>query len=271
MLLFAPMGDERAQPGAGGAGALAGGPVALVARIRGGAGGRAALWWWSGTVFGRRAGELAKPLLTVTGIGFSRFSREPDGTWRFAMSEAGYFADLATGEFLREWVNPWTGRTLEPPPNRLMLRYTIGEDGRIAPPIPGVPFDGQVGPAVASGDSVWVTERLMASFPKAAAAGPDGKDTRDSKHAGPTGNPVEFSTFQARASDLAGDASSEVPATMHHQAAWGFYPWLGMAGEAGDVITQIVGRKVAGPGELPVPLRERVEREYPGLLADPGI
>lgn len=262
MLFTSLMAASGGAPPAGVPDSLAGGPVAVMARIRGGSRGAPALWGWSGLVFGRRRDELARPLLQVTGIGFSRLARRDDGRWELAMSEAGYMADLATGELLREWRNPYTGAVVSPPPNRLVLRYVIADDGRITPPLPGMDFDGLIGPLRVSGDTVWVSERLMARMPSSPA---------NQRPTGPTGNPVEFSTFQARRSDLDDPDIATVPATMHHQAVWGFYSWMGMDAQPGDIMTQISGRKLSGADEVAQPLRERLERDYPGLLASPAI
>jgi Protein of unknown function (DUF1838) len=260
MLLFAAMSDETRGPSR--AGAAPPDAVALMARIRGGAGAAPGLWWWSGRVYGRRPAEIVRPLLTVTGIGFSRFTRMDDGSWQFAMSEAGFFADIDSGEFLTEWVNPYTGARLTPPPNRLVLRYRIAADGTIAAPFPGMNFDGRIGPVTLQGDTVWVGERLMANIPPP----PPG-----AKPMGPTGNAAEFSSFVARRADAENTALAFCPATMHHQAAWPFYDWLGMAGAAGDIFTDISGCKLASADDVPPALRERIERTHPGLLANPGI
>ena len=65
-------------------------PVAVLARIRARMDGEPVLWWWQGDVFGKRPGEIAKRLLRITGIGFNRLRRLPDGLWESSMSEAGY-------------------------------------------------------------------------------------------------------------------------------------------------------------------------------------
>jgi hypothetical protein len=259
MLLFAP-GDATATPSSGLT--TLPGPVAMMARLRGGRDGGAGLWWWSGRVYGRRPDEIARPLLQVTGIGWSRFTPAADGSWRFAMSEAGFFADFDSGEFLAEWTNPYTGKRLAPPPNRLQLGYRVSADGVIAAPFPGMSFDGRIGPVAQQGGQVWVGERLMANLPPP----PPGQPAK-----GPSGNAVEFSNFLARLDDLLAPADQFCPATMHHQAAWGLYPWLEMPGERGDILTDIVGRKVASASELPAALQARVAAVYPGLLTDPGI
>jgi hypothetical protein len=52
---------------------------------------------------------------------------------------------------------------------------------------------------------------------------------------------------------------------------WSFYPWMGMEADAGYVLSEIIGRKIAGPADIPAALRERIERDHPGFLANPDI
>ena len=104
-------------------------PVATLARIRARSDGEPVLWWWQGEVLGKRPGEIAKRLMRITGIGFNRLSRLPDGLWESRMSEAGYYIDAETGAFLDSWTNPYTGRVVSPPANRLRLRYLIEDNG----------------------------------------------------------------------------------------------------------------------------------------------
>jgi len=262
MLLFAAMDAPGLTPAAGPAGEARGDAVAAMARIRGGVGGEAALWWWSGRVYARRPGEIARLLLGVTGIGWSRIAGQADGSWQFAMSECGFFADAASGEFVESWVNPYTGKRLAPPASRLKLGYRIRPDGVIEPPFPGMSFDGCIGPLTQLGDTVWVGERLMANIPPPKPGAP---------RMGPAGNAVEFSSFSARRADVWNRALVFCPAAMQHQAAWPLYDWLEMAGEAGDILTHIVGSKVASAAELPAPLAARIERQFPGLTTSPGF
>jgi hypothetical protein len=237
---------------------------ALMARLRGGAGGSAALWWWQGQVHGKRPGEIGRLLLGIHGIGFSRMSREADGSWTLTMSEAGYYRDSDTGEIIDRWLNPYTGREVEPRHNRLRLRYSITADGIIQPSLPAGRFDGFVGPVTRNGDRVWVHERLAAEFPAKTAGGVAAPQ-------GLIGEPMEMTSFSARLDDALRSDAGFVPATMDHGTIWSFYPWMGMTTDSGYVIMQIVGRKLGSPGEIPVALRRRIDADHPGLLEDPGI
>ncbi len=242
-------------------------PVAAMARIRARADGEPVLWWWQGDVFGKRPGEIAKRLLRITGIGFNRLRRLPDGLWESSMSEAGYYIDADTGVFLETWTNPYTGQAVKPPHNRLRLRYVIEDSGLVRSSIPGVPFDGQVAAPMIVGDTVWSSERLAAQFPEPAAVSGSPKGLPN----GLAGAPMEMTHFCASLADVNNPALSVVPATMSHTTMWSFYPWMGMPPDAGYVLSVIIGRKIAGPAEIPALLRERIERDHPGFLEKPDV
>jgi hypothetical protein len=251
-----------ASPGPPGPSWLAG-PVAALARIRARADGEPVLWHWQGDVFGKRPGEIAKHLLRITGIGFNRLHRLPDGLWESRMSEAGYYIDADTGSFLETWTNPYTGLVVKPQNNRLRLRYLIEDSGAIRPSFPGVPFDGRVAGPLLVGDTVWSSERLAAQFPAPAASSGSPK--------GLAGAPMEMTHFCASLADVNNAELAVVPATMSHSTMWSFYPWMGMPPDAGYVLSEIIGRKLAGPAEIPALLRDRIEQDHPGFLSKPDV
>ncbi|MEO7386896.1 MAG: DUF1838 family protein [Gammaproteobacteria bacterium] len=241
-------------------------PVAAMARIRARLDGGPVLWWWQGDIFGKRPGEIARHLLRITGIGFNRVGRLPGGMWESSMTEAGYYTDAESGAVLDSWLNPYTGQTVQPRHNRLRLRYTIEDSGVIRPSFPGVPFDGRVAAPAIVGDTVWSSERLAAQFTAqpatgAPAGGPKGLD----------GAPMEMTHFCASLSDVRDPALDVVPATMSHTTMWSFYPWMGLPPDSGYVLSEIIGRKINGPDEIPAPLRTRIERDHPGFLEKPDL
>ena len=243
-------------------------PVAVLARIRARMDGEPVLWWWQGDVFGKRPGEIAKRLLRITGVGFNRLRRLPDGLWESNMSEAGYYIDTESGSFLDAWTNPYTGQSVQPPHNRLRLRYVIEDSGLVRPSIPGVPFDGRVGAPMIVGDTVWSSERLAAQFPVRAESS---ATAQGGSPKGLEGAPMEMTHFCASLADVNNPAVNVVPATMSHTTMWSFYPWMGMPPDSGYVLSEIIGCKIAGPAEIPAPLRRRIDADHPGFLEKPDV
>jgi hypothetical protein len=71
------------------------------------------LGWLRGTVYGVRENEPVRPLFINEGFSFVRSTRLPDGSWRRRLREIVFYRDIDTGEILKEWKNPYTGRTVK--------------------------------------------------------------------------------------------------------------------------------------------------------------
>jgi hypothetical protein len=71
------------------------------------------LGWLKGTVYGVRDNEKVRPLFTNEGFSFVRTKRLPDGSWRRLLREIVFYRDIETGEILKTWTNPYTGRTVK--------------------------------------------------------------------------------------------------------------------------------------------------------------
>ena len=65
--------------------------------------------WYSGTVLGVRDGEAVKPLMGFEGFSATRLVDNGDGSYQKLLREVLYYTDLATGEVLVSYVNPYTG------------------------------------------------------------------------------------------------------------------------------------------------------------------
>ena len=64
--------------------------------------------WLKGRAYGVRDNEKVRPLFDVEGFSFVRTKRLDDGSYRRMLREIVFYRDLATGEILRTWRNPYT-------------------------------------------------------------------------------------------------------------------------------------------------------------------
>jgi hypothetical protein len=67
----------------------------------------------SGTVVGVRDGEALKDLFGFEVVSVARAWRQPDNSYRVLHREAILYSDLATGDILRNWYNPYIDETVE--------------------------------------------------------------------------------------------------------------------------------------------------------------
>ncbi|AQA18726.1 hypothetical protein BST95_11220 [Halioglobus japonicus] len=66
-----------------------------------------------GTMFGMIGSQRLKPLFGYTGFGGFQARLLDNGHVRLRGKKIGYFTDLASGDILETWDNPYTGETVE--------------------------------------------------------------------------------------------------------------------------------------------------------------
>ena len=66
-----------------------------------------------GLMYGRIGDSRLIPLFGYTGTGVMQSKIDDDGNMWIRGKETGYFTDLASGDILETWDNPWTGETVE--------------------------------------------------------------------------------------------------------------------------------------------------------------
>jgi hypothetical protein len=224
-------------------------------RMRAHPDGRAAYWWYSGTFYGQISGQRTVPLLAIEGVSINRCTPAGEGMFAYALREAGWFKDLATGAVLDEWVNPLTGRKVAPK-HYYSPQETRFEGAVVKPvlkvPFPGLEYDGYLGAPQAFGGSVWSSEELLVRTTDPATG--EGRVQ------------TSLLTLHALAADLARSAKRWVPATMAYQTLASWRPWMDMRDVPGVISWRLFGRKVATVDELPAPIVARIRAQHPALF-----
>jgi hypothetical protein len=64
--------------------------------------------WYGGTVCGVRDGEAVRPLMGFEGFSSTRLVDNGDGSYQKLLREVVYYKDLATGEVMETFLNPYT-------------------------------------------------------------------------------------------------------------------------------------------------------------------
>ena len=84
-----------------------------------------------GLMYGRIGDGRLIPLFGYTGTGVMQSKIDADGNMWIRGKETGYFTDLATGDILETWDNPWTGETVE-----VFNFYNPNMGGKLTPQMP---------------------------------------------------------------------------------------------------------------------------------------
>ena len=66
-----------------------------------------------GLMFGKVGDARLKPLFGYAGFGGFQAKRLANGNIRLRGKETGFFTDLASGDILQDWLNPYTGERVE--------------------------------------------------------------------------------------------------------------------------------------------------------------
>jgi hypothetical protein len=235
--------------------------MTIYSRLRGGVNGGLALWWYTGTVWGKPADDIARPMFGVQGLTFNRAVLRPDGGIDQALAGRGWYSDAQTGKRLDTWTNPFTGEKVTPPHIKSLSRQSVdakgvmavGENDRLEQ------FKGDVGGLTMNGDTLWMTENFV------------GKGKPDAARGGAVNTSSSLSTFTAKIADVENEKADFVPTYLNYQSLGSWPAWMKMGERVGTLSWQTRGLKVRGPEAGPADLRAWIEAGSPGFLYSPGI
>lgn len=223
--------------------------------------------------------QRAKPLFGYAGFGNNRNIILPDGTVKVLGKECGYFTDLASGEIIDHWDNPWTGEKVEVFPFlNDRWRGTLGLEQKVfkigdsettnndmgKPAQKGAPF---LLPWNRVGDQYLLGWDYAHEYTNPVT--PEGWPKAST---GVRANPSEHFVIFTPTNEI--DDRSLPSARFHagfmRQAPW--WPWMkmGQSGVPGVLMGRMHSYKITGTEEdIPKAILKRVERDRPDLLEEP--
>jgi hypothetical protein len=214
-------------------------------------------WWYDGTIFGVVAGENPRPLVRFEGMEIYWMRHLPEGAYELIGNTVTFFRDVGSGEWLKEFANPYTGERNAVPaatqgggPGRGFNYSTRGI--RFTPRLAELPEQPLVLDWTFARDLVWLHN--WTRYPPGL----------------PPPRWQQQSTF-ARLKHFLDDRRPSIPATFTSTVFMPWLKWLNMGERPGHVVWHASGAKLNSIAELPGEYRQRAEREYPDLLsADPA-
>lgn len=220
---------------------------------------------YSGTFFIKLEGEVAVPILGIEGMSWGRCERQADGTYLYAMQEAGYHTDLATRAVVDEWVNPVTGQTVQP------KHYRSGQTSTFTPTsvLPnitrrpeGLEYNGVITPATVIDDTVWCSEDLFVKFPN-----PRERYEDEREWSGPYRISNSLATHMVKLADLEDRDRAFVPSSMSYTTLNSWRGWMKMGQTPGMISWRLKGKKFESPDLLDDWISQRIDSDHPDLLA----
>ncbi len=249
------------------------------AKLWGTIGDKAVLSGYQGVQYAIVGSQRAMPLFGYVGFGNIRNKILPDGTVKVMGKEAGYFTDLATGEIIDHWDNPWTGERVEVFPFlNDAFRGSLGLERKVFRVGDGETVNNDMGKKSKGGEPFrlpWqvIGDQYLLGWDYAHEyTNPVTPEGWPKASTGPRVNPSEhFTLFTSR--DEIDDRSTETArftAGFMRQAPW--WPWMlmGQSGVHGVLMGRMHSYQITGGmDDVPAVVRDRVERDRPDLFEEP--
>lgn len=212
-----------------------------------------AVYYWSGKIYSRVAGEPDRLLFNGEGMNIRQCASVTDpkrGTgYRQVSREIMIFTDPKTGEIVRNWVNPWTGETVEvmqianDPVN--VAAFPYGADGK--------PFRANY-----KRIGQWLAMPLeVPLFYHNVLAG-DYQDYIGGKY-----HAMEIFDFIARADEILDTKNPSAHPSISWVRISDWMPWMKMRGRQGQLVFNAVGTKLDSFDALPKQLKDEIAANYP--------
>jgi len=223
--------------------------------------GKPVTYYWKGVAYSRVPGEPDRQLFKVEGMNVRHCGPLPGSKnkveFRLISREILLFEDPVTGEVLRTWTNPWTGKTLDvvqvandPVNGNYGL---LGRDGNPT----RLPFE-------VLGNQWWLTTAVPLFY-----TNPLGGDYQ--RYVGGTYHVTELFNFFGAVDDLGNGKKDGAESAVSWQRLSPWLPWMEMGDRAGMLYFHTAGRKLATWDDLSPTLKAEIETSYPAYRDPPPL
>ncbi len=209
------------------------------------------LWWYTGRIYAQVGESEPRHLYNLEGTEIYWYEEQANGEFAVSSRTLTFFRDVQTGAMLRDYKNPYTGKTNTVEANRLGGRHNTyyGPDGwRIVGPGMAKEKDNEPWQLEwhRAEDLAWFTSsRFIREFPQPW---------------------LESMTVFCNSDALLDTKQGNLPAhfTSTYLSPWP--RWMEMGDHPGHVVWHSSGRKLSSKASVPDEYRQRVEKEYGGVL-----
>jgi len=233
--------------------------LTALAKLRGSIDGAMVMWWMKGVRYGVVDEVVVDPLFGMLIGSFMRMEPAEEG-FMMNMLELSYFTDLETGEVIDTFVNPYTGKEVAIPEQRLgpfpiLMRPT----GVVLPDVPAfgdIDLRTKVGPAIVQGDDVWIRDDSTVKV--------DSDHPMMGKH---TYN--ELVTYRGKLSEINNPDAPSASADISFQSVTSWREWFESDDVGGNTTARANGRKIHRLEDFPPEYLAAARQKHPEILADP--
>ena len=238
-----------------------------------------------GLMYARIGTRRLQPLFGYTGTGVMESRRDADGNVWLRGKETGYFTDLATGDILESWDNPFTGERV-----KVFNFYNPRMGGKLTAEMPRFAMGGARDEATLMNDGTQRTKDGKVPFLLPFQVfGDDVMLAWDYAHeytnpvtpagwpkasTGPRINPSEHFTFNMPRRELQDRSVPAVRFTAGFSRLSQWWPWMRMGGhelaESGVLFGRMFSHKgLKNYGDVPPKVLAYIEKHAPDYLEPP--
>ena len=207
------------------------------------------LWWYTGRIYAQVGVTAPRHLFNLEGTEIYWYRELDDGSFLISSRTLTFFRDKDTGEMIRRYENPYTGKIVEADANRLGGRENMRKsaDGwEIVFGDMGVETSPWQLEWHRAGDLAWFTSSRFGSFMPQPW--------------------LESMTVFCPLDALQDMSQANLPTHFSSTYLAPFPAWMQMGDLPGHAVWHSSGRKIASPDEISDEYRRRVDAEYGGVL-----
>jgi hypothetical protein len=236
--------------------------------------------WHQDMLYGVTPGEITRPLLGAIGFGLGSTRPQADGSYQSLWKEVVFYTDLATGQIVDTWRNPYNGVECE-----VLHVHNAAVNMKLVPHLPDyAPLKASTGRDI--GYSSVQTERdpthpyylptsvigdSVTMFSEARGHVPNKLDPKVWPRES-TGDHYEVAEFYLNSGSLEAlldPRRTTIPCSGSWNRLAPWLPWMLMGGRGGQLFYRGVTQKLTRAEEIPEPLRSYTARHYPQFLVPP--
>ncbi|QHV00183.1 DUF1838 domain-containing protein [Synechocystis sp. CACIAM 05] len=223
--------------------------------------GQPIIYWWEGKTYSRIPGEPDRLLFLVEGMNIRQCGPLADGhddeDFRMVSREILLYKDPVTGEVLRQWENPWTGKTVEVfhvanDPVNFSYRLKDNDGSPIAREL------------TVLGNRWWMNVTVPLFYPNPLG----GKFQR---YVGGTYHATEMFNFFGDVDALTDPQGTSAPASVGWARLSNWLPWMEMGDRVGLLYFHTAGRKLASFGDLSAVMQKEIATNFPEYVEPPPL
>jgi hypothetical protein len=223
--------------------------------------GQPIIYWWEGKTYSRIPGEPDRLLFLVEGMNIRQCGPLADGhddeDFRMVSREILLYKDPVTGEVLRQWENPWTGKTVEVfhvanDPVNFSYRLKDNDGSPIAREL------------TVLGNQWWMNVTVPLFYPNPLG----GKFQR---YVGGTYHATEMFNFFGDVDALTDPQGTSAPASVGWARLSNWLPWMEMGDRVGLLYFHTAGRKLASFDDLSEVMQKEIATNFPEYVEPPPL